>query len=176
VEVALWSYCMTGPAIEIRAYKTSDPSPRFQRGSTQEWGSSVAALLRRLRTTIRLFLVFSAGFCDHRCRVVAERGKMPRLLCTTIRQFRVFSAGYLCRSSSCLGVFVAGISFGCGQRPLRGLRGETIPAVSFSTDWEKNSQRKRYWESGCWTCRLGMCPVAGISFRKSRAAWPTSHK
>jgi len=68
VEVALLSYCITDRTIEIRAYKTSDPGHTFQRGSTQEWDSSVADLLRGLRD----------------------------------------------------------------------LRGETIPAVSFSTNWEKN--------------------------------------
>ena len=73
MEVALLSYCMTGRAIEIRADKTSDPGPPFQRGSTEGWDSSVAALLRGLRAH----------------------------------------------------------------------RGETIPAVSFSADWEKNRRSYR---------------------------------
>jgi len=38
----------------------------------------------------------------------------------------------------CSACSVGTISFGCGQRPLRELCGETIQAVSFSTDWEKN--------------------------------------
>jgi len=49
MEVALLSYCMTGRAIEIRAYKTADPGHPFQRGSTHGWDSSVADLLRGLR-------------------------------------------------------------------------------------------------------------------------------